>query len=133
MNKIFDSVIFNLKTDTRSVFYNLLKTHLINKKTCNKFAKYLKINNFKSKVLELCYCRQLNITNLNKREYEKLKKFFKKTNYIIINDFLDNKLKYIKYLNLLNDLYSKFQPVFKNYLNRNNFKYTYLFMLRYIF
>ena len=124
MNKIFDSVIINLKTDTRAIFYNLIKTNLINKKTCNKFAKYIKNQNFKSKVLELCYCRQLNITILNTREYEKLRKFFKKTHYDIINNYLDNKVKYIKYNYLLNELYDKFYPVFKNYLNKNNFKYS---------
>jgi len=124
MNKIFDSVIINLNTDTRYIFYNLLKTHLVNKKTCNKFAKYIKINNFKSKVLELCYCRRLNSTELNSREYDKLRKFFKKTNYNVINNYLDNKVKFIKYNFLLNELFKKFYPVFKNYLNKNNFKHN---------
>jgi hypothetical protein len=124
MNKIFDSIIINLKTDTRDEFYILIKQNLTNKKKCNKFAKYIKISNFKSKVLELCYCRQLNDTLLIYREFEKLKKFFKKSNYIVINNYLDSKLKFIKYKNLLDELYLKFYPVFKNYLNKNNFNYN---------
>ncbi len=32
MNKIFDSVIINLKSDTRNAFYTLIKKTLIDKK-----------------------------------------------------------------------------------------------------
>lgn len=124
MNKIFDSVIINLKSDTRNEFYILIKKTLIDKKKCNKFAKYIKNSNFKSKVLELCYCRQLNDTLVQYREFEKLRKFFKKSNYNVVNNYLDSKLKFLKYKTLLDDLYKKFYPVFKNYLNKNKFYYN---------
>jgi len=121
MNIIFDSVIQNLATPTRDEFNNLIKEHIINKKTCNKFAKYIKKQKFKSKVMEICFCKQINNILLIE-EITKLRKFFKKSDYCIINNFLDNKLKYIKYKKLLDELYNKFIPVFKNYLNKNNFR-----------
>ena len=54
MDKIFDKVIQNLSTETRHEFELIAKTNLINKKKCNKFAKYIKNNNIKSKVIEIC-------------------------------------------------------------------------------
>lgn len=123
MEKIFDQVINNLSTKNRHQFEILAKQNLINKKTCNRFAKYIKNSNIKSKVIEICYCKQLNKTIKITREFEKLKKFFKKTNYSIIKNFLEIKIKIMKDEELLLKLYDKLIPVFKNYLHKNNFKY----------
>jgi len=121
MDKIFDKAIENLSTETRHEFELIAKNNLINKKKCNKFAKYLKNNNIKSKVIEICYCKQLNENIKIKREFEKLRKFFKKTEYNIIKNFLDTKIKIIKDEELLLKLYEKLLPVFKNYIRKNNF------------
>ena len=120
MEKIFDSIIINLKTETRDLFNNIVKQTLIDKKQCNKFAKYIKKKNIKSKVMEICYCKQINKVLTVNRTFEKIKKFLKHTNYIIINSFLDTKLKIIKYELLLNELHIKLTNVFKNYLRKNS-------------
>ena len=121
MDKIFDKVIQNLSTETRHEFELIAKTNLINKKKCNKFAKYIKNNNIKSKVIEICYCKQLNESLKVSREFEKLKKFFKKTQYSIIKNYLDVKIKIMKDEDLLFKLYNKLFPVFKNYIRKNKF------------
>ena len=119
MNIIFDSIIINLKSSTREEFNTLLMSTLINKKQCNKFAKYIKQNTFKSKVIEISYCKQLNKIIFDIRSLEKIKKFFKKTNYQLINNYLNIKLKHIKYQNLLEETYHKLFKVYKQYLRKN--------------
>lgn len=121
MDIIFDSIILNLKSSTRDKFNILLINTLINKKQCNKFAKYIKQKIFKSKVLEICYCKHINNIINDIRSLEKIKKFFKNTNYQLINNFLEIKLKHIKYQDLLKEIYNKLFKVYKNYLYRNNF------------
>ena len=123
MEIVFDSILINLKSDTRDIFNTIIKETLIDKKQCNKFAKYIKKKNFKSKVMEICYCKQINNVLTINRTFEKIKKFLKNTNYIIINHFLDTKLKLIKYEILLNDLYQKLFNAFKNYLSKNKIIY----------
>lgn len=120
MDIIFDSILINLKSSKRDQFNSILKTTLIDKKHCNKFAKYIKRKNYKSKVMEICFCKQINKVITINRTFEKIKKFLKNTNYIIINNFLDIKLKLVKYKLLLKELFYKLHKAFKNYLFKNN-------------
>ena len=40
---------------------------LLTKKRCNQFAKYIKSKNISNKIVQICYCKNINKLNLEQR------------------------------------------------------------------
>ena len=122
MNKIFDSIIINLKKETRNNFLNQLEKNIINKKTCNQFAKYIKSKSICNKIIQISYCKQINKLNMEKRSMQKLRKFFKNTNNFIIYNFLDHKINYDDLVQNANNILKILKPILIQFINRNDLR-----------
>ena len=122
MNPLFDSIIINLKTQTRMYFNNQLEKYINTKKKCNQFAKYIKSKNISDKIVQICYCKRIHKLNLEQRSLKKLKKFFKDTNNLIIYNFLDHLINYNELISSAFNIFKLLKPILKQYIYRNNLK-----------
>ena len=122
MNEVFDSILINLNKSTREYFNNQLETYVINKKRCNQFAKYIKSENISNKIVQICYCKNINKLNLEQRSLQKLRKFFKETSNYIIYNFLDHLINYNSLILNANNILKILKPILKQFINRNNMK-----------